>query len=51
MPASMTAQTLFVIRKYLARVVAHGPEQDELLKAVEAIDRAIASLNRNRQAA
>lgn len=47
----MTAHTLFVIRKYLARVVAHGPEQEELLKAVEAIDRAIASLNRNKQVA
>lgn len=47
----MTTQTLFVIRKYLARVVAHGPEQEELLKAVEALDRAIASLNRNKQVA
>lgn len=47
----MTAQTLFVIRKYLARVVAHGPEQEELLKAVDALDRAIASLNRNKRVA
>jgi len=51
LPIPMTAQTLSVIHKYLSRVVAHGPEQDELIKAVEAVEKELLSRIRNKQIA
>lgn len=37
----MTLQELFLARKFLVRVVARGPEEEELIQLINALDRLI----------